>query len=98
MQVCAWRESVDETDDNLVYKVQVAKFVSKKEIKDLFKDWSENAIGWNVKENYRIIIFKKSFKSKEEWINWAKTFPTTVVEYKYRAGEEKTIIFGKKGK
>jgi hypothetical protein len=98
MHVSAWRESAEEVDNSVVYKVQVQRFTSKKEVDNLFKDWSENAIGWNVKENYRIVIFKKNFKSKEEWIEWANKFPTTVIEHKYRAGEHKIVVLGKKGK
>lgn len=98
MDVSAWRESADEVDDSLVYKVQVQRYTSKKELKELFKDWTQSSFGWNVKENFRIMIFKKNFKTKEEWIEWANKFPTTVLEHRYWAGELKIIKLGKKGK
>lgn len=93
MIASAWKIN---DEDKRIYKIQVERFKSKKELKDLFLDWKESGTGWNIKENYRICIFQKEFISEEEWLSWAKQFPFYLVEIKERAGIRKVIQLSKR--
>jgi hypothetical protein len=88
MIASAWR--LNQEDKN-VYRVQIEKYTSKKLVKELFSDWNASGFGWNIKENFRIAIFQKEFKNEEEWLQWAKKFPSYLVEIKHRAGVTKVI-------
>ena len=88
MIASAWKIS---EDDKRIYKIQVERFKSKKDLKDLFADWKESGTGWNIKQNYRICIFQKEFSTEDEWLTWAKSFPFYIVELKHRAGVTKVV-------
>jgi hypothetical protein len=94
MIASAWRLSGEE---GRTYAVQVEKFKSKKEIKDIFDGWHEASFGWNIRENFRISVFQKDFDSEQAWLDWAEKFPAELVEIKHRAGVTKVIKLTKKG-
>lgn len=83
----AWKV---ENSEKYEYKLQVddIKHGDKTTFLKLFKEWQENASGWNVKSNTEIKILIKDFSSEKEWIEWAKKCPIKIVEKKYRAGKE----------
>jgi hypothetical protein len=88
MIASAWKIS---ESDKRVYKIQVERFKSKKELKEIFSDWKESGTGWNIKENFRICLFQKEFADEDEWLAWARRFPFYLVEIKERAGVTKVI-------
>jgi hypothetical protein len=90
MNASAWRA---EQEEGYCYTLQIndLKHGDKTEFRKLFSDWRIKGNGWNVKQNTEIKILIKSFQSEKEWIEWAKKCPIKIVEFKYRAGEEKQI-------
>jgi len=90
MDISAWRS---EQHDDYVYVVQIneIKHGDKSLIQKLFVNWKTVSEGWNVKNDSKILILNKKFNSEKEWIEWAKTLPVKVVEYKYRAGKLKEV-------
>jgi|688.fasta_scaffold620877_2 hypothetical protein len=87
MKAVAWRE----TPLDLCYRIQIVSFKSKAELRNIFHDWKEVAMGWNIKYNDRVMIYSKKFKNEEEWTAWANKFPVPFLE-KRMWGEKTTII------
>lgn len=87
MDAIAWR---DESSSSYHYKLQInnIKHGEKIEFSKLFKEWSECSFGWNWKKNSEIKILVKKFNSEREWVQWAKSCPVKITEYKYYAGKE----------
>ena len=65
MNISAWRS---EQHDEYVYVVQInqIKHGDKSFIEKLFQDWKTVSYGWNIKENYKILIMNKKFNSEKE--------------------------------
>jgi hypothetical protein len=87
MKAVAWRE----TPLDLCYRIQIGSFKSKAELRNIFHDWKEVGMGWNTKQNDRIMIYSRDFKTEEEWTTWANKFPVPFVEKK-RWGDKTTLI------
>ena len=87
--------------DGNVYAVQIneIKHSDKKQVRNLFKEWNESSIGWNIKNGDFIFVFSKQFKDQKEWLSWAKKCPIALTEIRVKAGkEEKIQLSGKEKK
>jgi len=88
MIATAWKFN---DDGKRTYRIQVERFKSKKELRELFADWGEAGTGWHTKQNYRICLFQREFNNEDEWLTWARKFPFYLAEVKERAGVVKVI-------
>ena len=94
----AWK--FEETSDGIVYSIQFNEvpWKYKKALQEAMKDWSRSSHGWHKDSGNQIFIFKKTFKTAEDWDRWAESFPIQITEKRYWGNKEKTILHGKKGK
>ena len=94
----AWKFYEDE--DGIDYRLQFTEVPWKlrRTLLDAMKDWNNVGTGWTKESGNQILIFKKIFRSEEEWKNWADTFPVQIKEMKYWGDKVKVVIHGKKSK
>ena len=97
LSTVAWKSS--ETDCGLVYNVQIDDITYKfrKPIEEAMKDWEKVSYGWNIKRLTETFIFRRTFKSEQEWLSWAQRFPLTVTEKRVWGAKEKSITHKKAG-
>lgn len=84
----AWKY---DNSENYTYRIQIRENLTKKQISELFEGWRQAGYGWNIKEGGKINIFQREFSSEESWLEWVKSFPLSVVEYRTRAGVVKKV-------
>lgn len=94
MYACGWKK------DKNTYTVQINQIAKneKKQIITVFKDWTQNSVGWNIKNDEYIVIFSKEFKDQKDWLQWAKSCPIELTELRIVSGKEKKIQLSKKRK
>ena len=93
----AWK--TDESEAGLVYNVQIDDITYKfrKPIEEAMKGWDKVSYGWNIKRSTEVFIYRKTFKTEQDWIAWACRFPITVKEKRVWGTKEKFIIHKKAG-
>lgn len=88
MTVQAWKF----TDNDVVtYRIQTDENLTKKQLEELFNGWRQSGYGWNIKSGKKINIFQKDFANEIAWLEWVKSFPLSVVEYRTRGGVTKKV-------
>lgn len=94
----AWKFYEDE--NGIDYRLQFTEVPWKlrKTLLDAMKDWNNVGVGWTKESGNQILIFKKVFRSEDEWKNWANTFPVQIQETKFWGDRTKVVIHGKKNK
>ena len=94
VEATAWREPLTR-DGNYYYRVQVNNVTGKSvdKVEKVFSEWKSSGYGWNVKTNYKVLIYTKSFRTEKEWVRWAKQFPYKLVEHNSK-GKPKPIKLG----
>lgn len=87
-----------EIDGELIYSVQFNEVPWKfrKALKEAMKGWHQSSYGWHKETGNQLFIFRKSFKSTDEWIKWAESFPLQIEEKRVWGNKEKIILHGKK--
>ena len=87
----AWRKS----EDNYEYTIQIessSSFKVEMALKEL--SWIQTAEGFNSKTKKKIYIVERAFKSKEEWVKFAKSLSFKLSEISDRTGKERIINEG----
>ena len=94
MEATAWREP-SARDGNYWYRVQVNNVTGRSvgKVEKVFGDWKSSGYGWNIKTNYKVLIYRKNFQSEKEWLQWAKQFPYKLVEFNSK-GNPKSVKLG----
>lgn len=94
----AWK--FEETGDGVVYSIQFDEvpWKFKRALMEAMKDWTPASYGWHKASGNQIFVFKKKFRTADEWDRWAESFPIQIREKRYWGNKEKTILHGKKGK
>jgi len=87
-----------ESEGELIYSVQFNEvpWKFKKALQEAMKDWRQSSYGWHKQTGNQIFIYRKSFKSVEDWNKWAESFPIQIVERRVWGDKEKIIFHGKK--
>jgi len=86
-----------KVDDDIFYMVQIDRIKGKrKENKILkeMKEWRVTASGFNSKTKETMYVFKKSFKSEKEWLEWGRQFPYHLIEIGSRSAKKKPYKLG----
>ena len=85
-----------ETDNEIIYSIQFNEVPWKlrKPLLEAMKDWKASSYGWHKNTGNQIFIFRRSFKSLEDWIKWAESFPLQIIEKRVWGNKEKTILHG----
>ena len=98
VKTSAWKFCEDES--GVVYSIQFDEvpWNFKKSLYEAMKDWNQTGVGWYKNNGNQIFLFKKSFKSQDEWEKWASSFPLQIAEKRYWGDKEKVVIHGKKKK
>lgn len=80
MEATAWCEIND--NDGCQYRLQVNNIDGRavRKIEKSCADWKFFGVGWHPKTGYRMLLYSRKFKTREEWIKWAKQFPYKLVE------------------
>ena len=97
LDTTAWK--VGDTEDGIEYGLQIDGITYKfrKPVQDAMKDWTRTSYVWNTKNRTEIFIYRKTFKSEQDWISWAQKFPLTVKEKRIWGEKVKLIIHKKAG-
>ncbi len=98
MQAVAWKcgkaaNKNSKENEKIVYTLQVTtsdKRVLNKVIKEA-SDWKEAGTGFDPNNKNMIVLLRKSFKDKSEWIQFANTLSFDVEEISTRTGKKKLI-------
>jgi hypothetical protein len=98
VKTSAWKFCEDE--NGIMYSVQFDEVPWKfrKSLNEAMKDWNASGTGWHKTSGNQILLYKKYFKSQEDWEKWASSFPLQITEKKYWGDREKVVIHGKKSK
>jgi len=102
MQAVAWNSASpapksSKENKKVTYTLQVTtsdKRVLNKVIKEA-SDWHEAGTGFDTNSKNMIVLLKKSFEDKSEWIQFANTLSFDVEEISTRTGK-KRLINGKR--
>ena len=103
MQAVAWNNGKVSTRNStgtageILYTLQVTssdKRVINKVVREA-RGWFKAGSGFDTNNKNMIILLKKSFKDKEEWIQFANTLSFDVEEISTRTGK-KRLINGKR--
>jgi len=93
VEAAVWCEVDDEY--GCQYKLQINN-IDRRAVRKVEKscaDWNFTGTGWHPKTGYRMLLYSKKFKTREEWLEWAKHFPYKLVELNSK-GKPKPIKFG----
>lgn len=95
MNTTAWKFL--EKDGEVVYSIQFedVPWKFKKALQEAMKDWRQVSFGWYKNNNNQLFVFRKAFKSLEEWTEWASKFPMQIKEKRVWGDKEKIILHGK---
>jgi len=98
MYTTAWK--FEETGDGVIYSIQFdsVPWKFRKAIHEAMRDWSKVSYGWYKNNNNQLFIFKRKFKSLEDWTKWASRFPLEIQEKRIWGERERIISHGKKAK
>lgn len=91
-----WRH-LRNSDDKIVYVVQVDKIMGKRSENRLRKDmsdWNLCGDGFNPRTRETMLIFKKEFDSEKEWLSWGREFPYSLIEISARSSKPKPYKLG----
>jgi hypothetical protein len=76
VKVYAWRES----SEDFYYHIQIQN-IQKRSVKKVIREveeWNNSGSGFNSKIKRHILLFRRSFKCKKDFLSWAKKFPYEV--------------------
>ena len=93
MRASAWTEPRRDVD--ISYRLQINNVSGRsiKKIEKICEDWRDAGYGWTPGTNYKILMFVKEVKNRDEWLEWAKQFPYKLVELNSK-GKPKPIKLG----
>jgi hypothetical protein len=103
MQAVAWNNgkttSKSSSDQEIEYTLQITSS-DRRAINKLIKEasgWKQHGTGFDTNSKNVIVLLRKSFRDKQEWINFANTLSFDVEEISTRTGK-KRLINGKRNK
>ena len=103
MQAVAWNNgkttSKSSNSQEIEYTLQITSS-DQRAIKKVIKEasgWKQHGAGFDSNKKNVIVLLRKSFRDKEEWINFANTLSFDVEEISTRTGK-KRLINGKRNK
>ena len=75
-KVYAWRESPED----FCYRIQIQN-IQKRSVNKVIREvgeWSNSGTGFDSKIKRHILLFRRSFKCKRDFLSWAKELPYEV--------------------
>lgn len=97
MSATGWKHS-KVSDNNIIYVVQIDKIKGKRlenKILKEMKEWDVCGDGYNSKTKEAMYIFKKSFESEKQWMEWGRSFPFMLTEIGTKSSKKKPYKLGK---
>jgi hypothetical protein len=94
MEAIAWKHF--RSGDVYYYVVQVNNIKgirAENRVKKDFKDWEFHGEGFDPKVKMTTLMFRKGFSGDDDWINWARQFPHSLVEVG-KSGKRKPYKLG----
>ena len=76
INACLWKIEEDE-NKGITYKIQVnnIKACQVEKVKDILKEWQPAGSGFERTTDFKILLFKKTFKNQKSLLKWKKSFP-----------------------
>lgn len=96
MKPTAWKFM--EENGELIYSIQFDEvpWKLKKALQEAMKDWNPASVGWHKISGNQIFIYRKKFKTLDDWTRWADSFPVQIKEKRVWGDKERIILHGKK--
>ena len=97
MYARAWRVPGGDGED-ICYRLQIdnvpVKKRLRKEINNLMEGWSLAAEGLDSNRTNALLVFRKSFKKRYDWLAWARQFPYRLSECSDKSNQVKILSVG----
>lgn len=96
LQPTAWKMSEEDGEPIISIQFDEVPWKLKKALQEAMKDWKPASYGWHKQSGNQIFIYRRKFKSLEDWMKWADSFPVQIKEKRVWGDREKIILHGKK--